>query len=278
MNMTQPVLSSRKRPLPDNGSNSGDFSTREGASTKRQRTLSLEDLSRPNLRLSIPSVGYPPTPPSSVVGAATMALKLIIPQEQITREQQRTLKRHRADAERWKPKLQRPFPNRTETKNAYPLKLMRHYPGLPNQAQPNFVRPKLDKSPRLTSLLQQFPLIDTTQHAGHSPPKDTSSPITPAGRAIPLSTRGNDLEQARLVHFQLFMNMQATGTEYAQQLAWQSFSVPEYDRLDRGREAMILSGLASEDLTWESLGFPNTLPEWRKPRTGRFVARQQEAT
>src|SRR5690242_20107516 len=277
--MTQPTpVSPRKRPSPDDGASADDSSTREACSSKRQCTLLRGAGSRPKLRLSIPSADYPPTPPSSVAGVTTMALKLVIPLEEDTRERERTLRRHRADAERWKPKLQRPYPKPSETKNAYPLKLMRHYPDATAKVQPDFIKPRIDKSPRLTNLLQQFPLIDTTQYVRGVPTLGMSSPVAPPGLAVPLSARRKDLKDIRLAHIQLCSNIQATTTEYAQQLAWQSFSLPEVDRLDRGRESMLVSGLPIDDLRQESLGHPNMLPEWRKPWTGRFAARQQGAS
>lgn len=66
-------------------------------------------------------------------------------------------------------------------------------------------------------------------------------------------------------------NMSITKSEYAQRLAFQCFSVPEPGRIDRGREAMMVSGLREVDLTKEALDMQNKLPEWRKKRTGKFA-------
>ncbi|KAJ4994132.1 hypothetical protein SVAN01_00609 [Stagonosporopsis vannaccii] len=277
-NMVQPtLLSPRKRPSPDDGASSDDCNTPKAGPAKHQRTLSLDVVSPPKFPLSNPGADCPPTPPSSVAGVATMALKLVIPIDQISPEQQKTLKRHRADAERWKPKLQRPYPKRTETKNAYPLKLMRHYPDTTGAVQPDFIKPQINKSPRLTHLLQQFPFVDTTQHVRRVATEDTSGLITPPGLAVPMCARGKDLKRARLEHIQLHSNIQVTRTEYAQHLAWKSFSLPEQGRLDHGREAMVLSGLPTADLREEGMGHPNVLPDWRKPWTGHFATRQQGA-
>lgn len=211
------------------------------------------------------------TPPYSVRGLATMTLKLIIPQSSTDREEQRKLNRHRADAERWKSKLQRPYPKLSEIKTAYPLKLLRHYPDANILTQPNFVRPRIEESVRVSRLLKQFPLINT-RHAGKTGDEERSPSLTsPIDQAIPLSTRKETFKEARSAHVGLRANEHITGSEEAQRLAWQSFSVPEKGRIDRGREAMMLSGLVADDLKLEADGERNRLPEWRKSHTGRFA-------
>ena len=200
-----------------------------------------------------------------------MALKLVIPKEQLSQEQQKKLNRHRVDAERWKPKLQRPYPKKTEIKLAYPLKLMRYYLDASTQADSNFVKPNIDRSPRVSRLLQQFPLIDTTQLFGSTKARRSPGPVTPLDQAIPLSARIMELKQARDAHPQLQANISITRTEHAQRLAWQSFARTERDRIDRGREAMIQSGLLIDDLRMEAVGLFNGLPEWKKAITGRFA-------
>lgn len=206
-----------------------------------------------------------------------MTLKLIIPQQQTSLEQQRKLNRRRADAERWKPKLQRPYPKLTEIKTAYPLKLMRHYPDANTCTHPNFVRPRIDKSARVSRLLERFPLMDTTHagRAGHG--ERLPSPASPIDQAIPLSARREDLKEARSAHVDLQSNMHITQSEQAQRLAWQSFSLPEKGRIDRGREAMMHSGLITDDLRLEATGERNNLPDWKKPCTGRFAKGRQAA-
>ena len=69
-------------------------------------------------------------------------------------------------------------------------------------------------------------------------------------------------------------NMSITKSEYAQRLAFQCFSVPEPGRIDRGREAMMVSGLREVDLSNEALDLPNKLPEWKKRRTGKFAGKK----
>lgn len=158
-------ISSRKRPSPDEGTAPHDSAISLQRSLKRHRISPPTASSLPGLRLSIPGRDGPITPPTSAKKPATMALKLMIPQTEPTREQQRKLNRHRADAERWRPNLQRPYPKLCEIRNAYQLKLMRHYPVANTFSQPNFVKPRIDKSARVSRLLEQFPLMDTT-HTG----------------------------------------------------------------------------------------------------------------
>ena len=194
-----------------------------------------------------------------------MPLKLTIPQEPMTREELAKSNRRKSDAERWKPKLQRPYPNKSEIKRAYPLKLLRHYPDTSVHPEPDFQRPKIDTSARVSRLLTHFPLPAPPN------PHRTPSPITPAGQAIPLSARASDLKRARLANADLQWNVYVTATDHAQQQAWRAFSRPEAGRVDRGRESMVRSGLDEEDLWLESMGLPNGLPEWKRPWTGRFV-------
>ena len=93
-----------------------------------------------------------------------------------------------------------------------------------------------------------------------------------------MSARVKDLKDARSTHAELQRNLFITQTEYAQQLAWQSFSLPEWGRVDRGREAMIQSGLVPDDLELEAVGRGNRLPDWKKPWTGRFALRREAAS
>ncbi|KAH6616563.1 hypothetical protein C7974DRAFT_47508 [Boeremia exigua] len=274
--MAQPKpICSRKRSFLYDGAKPSGFSTYEAGPVKRQRKISLQSASLPDLRLSVPNEGFPPTPPLSVTGPVTMALKLTIPQEHISREQQKKLNRRKLDAERWKPKLQRPYPKWSEMKIAYPLKLMRHYPDATARVQANFVKPRIDKSPRLSHLLEQFPLMESTQrsHAG-----GMSDPLTPVDQAIPLSARLGDLKEAQLAHRGLQKNIDITKTEHAQRLAWRSFALPEQGRIDRGREAMIQSGLPTDDLILEAAGRRNDLPDWKRPWTGRFAMAREPAS
>lgn len=282
--------SSRKRSCPDDEASTSDVNTYNASSTKRQCTSvpgkkprlrlllpgkdiplkpSSKTMPPSSLRLLIPGKDIPPTPSPSVAAVTTMALKLTIPQEQLTRDELAKLNRHMSDAQRWKPKLQRPFPNNTEIRRAYPLKLLRHYPDNTTQPEPDFVRPKIDNSPRVTRLLQQFPLLETKKQP-LTTIFPTPSPVTPVSRAIPLSTLMEDLERAEQANVELQWNKSITETDHAQQLAWLSFSLPEQDRVDRGREAMIHSGLEEGDLQLEMQGWQNELPEWKKPRTGKF--------
>jgi hypothetical protein len=268
-------ISSRKRPSPDDGTYDSAISLPR--SLKRQRICPSIASSLSGLRLSIPGNDVPMTPPLSAKGTLTMALKLDIPQKQSTREQQRKLNRRRADAERWKPKLQRPYPRLGEIKTAYPLKLMRHYPKPNTFSQPNFVKPKIDTSARVSRLLEQFPLTDTTHADGAEYEELSPSPVSPVDQAIPLSTLRENFEEARSAHTGLQANKHITESEEAQRSAWLALSLPEEGRSDRGREAMMQSGLITDDLDLEAAGQRNQLPEWKKHCTGRFAKGRKAA-
>ncbi|EAT84384.2 hypothetical protein SNOG_08108 [Parastagonospora nodorum SN15] len=92
--------------------------------------------------------------------------------------------------------------------------------------------------------------------------------------APPKATQGRKSEENNM---QLKMNKNITKSEAAQRLAWKSFSATERDRIDRGREAMMESGLIVDDLNSEQRGTKNGLPEWRKKNTGKFAREKRNA-
>ena len=153
---------------------------------------------------------------------------------------------------------------------------MRHYHGASAQVDSNFVKPKIDKSTRVSRLLERFPLINTARSVQSKGAHHLPSVVTTLEQAQPLSSRCGELTATREAHVELQKNLWITRTEHAQRLAWQSFSRTEQDRIDRGREAMVQSGLFTDDLKMEATGQWNRLPEWKKPKTGRF-AREHEA-
>jgi hypothetical protein len=225
------------------------------------------------------------TPPSSAT-PETMSLKLIIPHKQLTKENHRTLAVREAAAKRWIPKLQKPFPKGKEITEAYKLKLMRHYPSpgtcsvtspapfsknspirFQNTSpatywEPNFVKPPIDYSPRVTELLKRFPKVYTSD-PGLQAPASGSASIT--------YTTPTEIEFIGSTIQALRRNRALTRHESVKRLAWQCFSATERDRTDRGREAMMISGLDEDDLRKEKRGLPNELPEWRKQHTSKFV-------
>jgi hypothetical protein len=205
------------------------------------------------------------TPPTSAP-LETISLRLTIPHDKPTKENRRTLAIRRAAAERWKPKLQKPFPKCKEISNAYKLKLLRHYPKPLHYSEPNFIKPHIDISPRVTSLLRKFPKVDTSA----SSPPSSAAGFAPVGQPTPTQILQTEEDYTRLRQNKLI-----TRSEQAQQLAWKSFSTTEKDRIDRGREAMLESGLVVNDLIKEDKGLRNGLPEWRKMRTGRFAKKNQ---
>ena len=207
-----------------------------------------------------------PGPPISVE-TPTMDLKVVIPERQISPEEQRRIKLRVAAARRWIPKLQKPFPSKKEIKDAYQYKLMRHYTD--GQAQVPVVRPHIDTSPRVDVLRRRFPLLKPT-----SVTPSSSASIYRTGRSKGRKVMDSDV----LVRDQMLLqqNKAITQSPLAQKLAWEAFSSREADRIDRGREALICSGLWDNDLEKEAQGLANNLPEWRKARTGQFANRGEE--
>jgi hypothetical protein len=207
------------------------------------------------------------TPPSSTP-PETMSLRLIIPQLQPTKGDQRALANREAAAKRWIPKLQRPFPKRKEISEAYNLKLMRHYPSpvtsqIINQTtstvtasttslEPNFIKPHIDVSPRVINLLKGFPKVYTPDSDVHASTRSYASIASTASTEIIYTGKDNMLLQE---------NKSITSHNFGQRLAWHCFSATERDRIDRGREAMMVSGLAQDDLAKERKGVHNGLPE-----------------
>ncbi|KAH5099521.1 hypothetical protein HBI21_053840 [Parastagonospora nodorum] len=205
---------------------------------------------------------YLSTPPE------TMSLRVTIPEPVVTKDDQRALAIRRAAARRWIPKLQGPFPKRREIGEAYKLKLMRHYTSPTTSSEPNFIKPHIDVSPRVDRLRQRFPKVLT------SIPKLNLQVPGPMACAPPKATQGRKSEENNM---QLKMNKNITKSEAAQRLAWKSFSATERDRIDRGREAMMESGLMVDDLNSEQRGTKNGLPEWRKKNTGKFAREKRNA-
>jgi hypothetical protein len=194
-----------------------------------------------------------------------MSLRLTIPQEEVTKGDRRTLAIRRAAAERWKPKLQDPYPKGKEIGSAYKLKLLRHYASQQTSSEPNFVKPRINFSPRVNKLLTRFPKMNALR-TGRAPP-------APGFVALELPSPAHDFQQER-EHAQLRINKNITRSEEVQRLAWKSFSATESDRIDRGREAMMESGLVVDDLLREDRGQRNGLPEWRKLHTGKFASEE----
>ena len=238
----------------------------DARATKRRR-LSLPDLEASlecDVTNPLPTIL---TPPKSSKAVQTLSLRLVIPHTEPTPQEQRTLATRRSCARRWQPKLQRPFPLQSEIKQAYNLKLMRHYPNTPTTTEPNFVKPRIDTSPRVNRLLKRFPLpmhrlVDRN---------GLMNTVHPVYHYQALSTRARDVGEAEASNLSLQYNMRVTASEYAQRLAWKNFSTRERNRIDRGREAMLQSGLRTDDLDLEVQGRKNRLPEWRKEYTSRFL-------
>jgi hypothetical protein len=193
------------------------------------------------------------TPPSSIP-PETRCLKIAIPSKEPSEDERRKLAIRRAAARRWESKLERPFPTPREVRDAYDLKLMRHYKCAAETPEPGFIKPSIDKSPRVTGLLRQFPKLAT-------------SPVLQTQDSGPT---------AELDTLRLQVNKDITQSESVQRLAWQSFSTLDRDGRHWAREAMMESGLVPDELTKESQGHKNALPQWKKWQTGKFAAGLQD--
>jgi len=163
-------------------------------------------------------------------------------------------------------KLQNPFPKNKEIREAYRYKLMRHYTSEDVSAEPNFIKPHIDRSPRVDLLRERFPDLSTSLDVSKGS-TDTSYNAKPTGCD---KTRRITAEEEKYNEL-LRKNKRITRSPAAQKLAWHAFSSREKDRVDRGREAMMQSGLSNDELEKEAVGIPNALPEWRKRKTGRFA-------
>jgi hypothetical protein len=193
-----------------------------------------------------------------------MRLEVEIPKREPTKDEQRTLRNREAAAKRWKLKLQRPFPMKREITQAYSCKLLRHYTDPSSSTASNFVKSTIDRSPRVDKLREAFPLLSTYF-------KTTESTVHHHGFLTPKEHIAAEVEDLARHKEALRQNKRVTRSEYAQKQAWKAFSSNEQDRIDRGRQAMMQSGLFEDDLDRECMGKANGLPEWRKNRTSRFA-------
>ncbi|KAL5120668.1 hypothetical protein ACEQ8H_001417 [Pleosporales sp. CAS-2024a] len=248
-------ISQRKRGMPTPPTSTANGDTTHA--NKRQR-LSSQGPSTPFSLVEDASVRN--TPPASPP-LQTMSLRVTIPQPAVTSGDRRTQAIRRAAAERWKPKLQQPFPKRREIVDAYTLKLMRHYAGSSTTPEPSFVRPMINTSPRVDKLRHRFPSLLTRSIRSDVTIAVSIAATAQTPNAICTQDRSNE---------ELNKNKSITRSEYAQRLAWQSFSATEQDREDCGREALMESGLVVDELIKEHSGIKNCLPEWRQRYTSKF--------
>lgn len=162
------------------------------------------------------------TPPSSAESTEiiSMPLKLKIPEHSPNEREQRQEAVRKAAARRWAQsgKLQRSEPDQKEIRAAYTLKLMRHYPSststpstsAPKQSPPtgtttsdDFIKPVIQKSSRVTGLLNSFPCLSI-----------------PANPPLSFYQRG----MVGVDFYNLNVNREITTSNDATRLAWQSFA------------------------------------------------------
>jgi hypothetical protein len=235
---------------------------------------------------SAPSMPMQPAVPRlhrKVPPIQTISLRLRTPKTPVpTAHERRQLAARKGAAKRWVPKLQDPFPRQSEIKKAYPYKLMRHYPAAPasvvapsfgntppastvspsessksalssapaaQASADNFIKPVIQKSARLTKLLQNFPALAIPRVS-----QESNSEIELIKKEVDERTT-------------LLGNMNTTRFKEAQRLAWKAFAKPD---CNGNREVMVESALPLEDLEKEHAGIPNNLPSWKKWNTSKY--------
>ncbi|KAF2791484.1 hypothetical protein K505DRAFT_248890 [Melanomma pulvis-pyrius CBS 109.77] len=243
-------MSGKRNPL----SFHDDNSTSEPAPKRRKPSPNGLTLS-PIAPFGLPTPSATETEPSSPEKAPTLNLSLKIPQTRSEDVSKNVLIARKGAATRWRKNLQNPYPTAQEIKDAYPLKLIRHYPARADTTppQPLFSRPRIEKSDRVMALLKQFPKLEIPT----PPPRTIESSISE--------------QQDKAI---LRANRAATATDEAMKLAWNSFQLPKRNTT---RHFMIESGLRTEDLVNEYNGVENRLPEWYKFRTHpRYVTPERK--
>lgn len=176
-----------------------------------------------------------------------------IPQLEISKEQERKLKIQKAAAKRWAPNLQRPPPQLKEINAAYNNKLMRHYTNETAAPSNTFIRPSINRSARVDSLLASLPL----------------QPAKASEKSYSQKQAERSEEARRAILLQ--QNKRITESDYVKKLAWEAFSSNDQERKNHERHSMMISGLKVEEIQKERKGKDNKLPDWRKAKTGRFA-------
>lgn len=266
-----PTIPSKRRRQPLTAS----VTPAKGSETEKRRRLhratGLTITQMSNLVVP-PSVLTPTSTAQSASTGPTMPLTLHIPDVKHEVPKGKKLARRKQAAKKWEAtgRLQEPFPQQREISQAYPLKLMRHYPvKAPMEAtrvplirspsssgvtptspsppiwEPSFVKPRIQKSDRVTNLLKAFPKFRVA-------PTSQQSPKT--------------ISQCEADAANLDKNNKATSSEEAKRLAWDCFA----DRVCIDGQSMTESGLPSSQLQKEAFGMGNKLPEWAKRRTSKF--------
>ncbi|KAH3939687.1 hypothetical protein HBH98_244170 [Parastagonospora nodorum] len=194
----------------------------------------------------------------------TKELRVTVPRADHGIVKNKTLNERRASRSKHA-KLQQPYLSLTELNAAPNLALVRHYPRQPHDAngEDNFVKPRIQTSARVKGLLRNYPI---TSAADYSDIEYASDDFNLRPR---LDTGG--VKTQVVVNRTLALNEYHTGGRKAKRIAWECFATEETDRVDRGREAMIVSGLLTTDLDAEEDGRPNHLPPWRQWSTNKLA-------
>lgn len=235
----------RKRPLSTESNSLISSNSSSQSTPKRYRRNSLSHfqstpIQQPTLSPTSTAVSSPELTPSPVPTVTLRVTPVLRKSQRIPKE---TLASRKAAAKRWEMKLQNKFPTEREIRQAYPTKLMRHYhsPDGKMSKEPSFIKPRIEKSLRVTTISKNFPLLEIP------PPTEELLEGYLKNRAVVQS------------------NQEITSREESVKLAWKNFAVPRRSVSD---DQMVRdSGLDEDELSKEYDGIENRLPEWKKWRT-----------
>ncbi|KAL6704346.1 hypothetical protein ACN47E_008302 [Coniothyrium glycines] len=233
--------------------------------TKRPKLSLITHQDSTERLLPMERASTPPCPPSSTP-ALSMRLTLQIPHPQPPSKQEQTRQKKRtASAARWTSALTRPYPTSREIREAYDLKLLRHYGANPAQASAAlpFIKPAMQKSARVEKLMRAFPVT-------------LPAVVSPSDRLLirrPGAAAARVHDTPSTGPAQLLANQRITSSEYAQRLAWRCFATSGPGSRHDSRDAMLLSGLRSADLDTEASGrAQDQVPDWRRERMERYAS------
>jgi hypothetical protein len=259
---TMTTVYTRKRPISSENSPLISSNSSSQSTSKRYRWSPPSHFQSTPIQQPTPSATLiealsPQTAPSSPEPAQSPAPTVTLRVNPLPCDFQRipknTLASRKAAAKRWETKLQNKFPTESEIRQAYPTKLMRHYPSPDGKVstEPPFIKPRIQKSLRVMTIMKHFPLFKSP------PPTDEHLEEYERNQAI------------------IKANQEITSREKSVKLAWKNFAAPK--RSTRGDQLVRDSGLDEDELSKEYDGIENRLPKWKKRRAHpRWVEEERQ--